>query len=297
MIDLSIICSCRNDNYGENLLDRLLYFLCSVDRFKIKTEVIIVEWNPLVNYKKLYEIISEWKKLFKFKNNIRILTVSNENHNKFINKYNFSLPCKSFQEYPSKNIGIRNANGEYILQTNPDIYYPKSTIDTIENIIKQKLNNIISTYPRGARVDLQEVHNFKSINEIKQEELQDYLNYFENIDLKNNKNIKNIVYNALGDFLLFKKVDAINSGGFKEYPLAIHHHEQPFVDAFKRLNVNEISISGLLIYHFDHNRISYEKVDESKKINLPNITYEFLTNINNGPDWGLKNEQLISYII
>lgn len=297
MTQLSIICSCRNDNYGENLLDRLLYFLRSVDRFNIKTEVLIVEWNPLVNYEKLSFIISKWNNDLQFKNKIRIITVSNENHNNFINKFNFSLPCKSFQEYPSKNVGIRNANGEYILQTNPDIYYPKATIDNIEKIIQQKLNNVISTFPRGARTDLLEVHNFKSLENVKDKELLDYLDNFERIDLKNKKNIKNIVYNALGDFLLFKKDDAIKSGGFKEYPLAIHHHEQPFVDAFKKFNINEISIDGLLIYHFDHNRISYEKVDETKKINLPNITYQFLTNINNDTNWGLKNINLNSYNI
>ena len=293
MIKLSIVCSCRNDDYGENLLDRLLYFLCSVDKFTIKTEIIIVEWNPLDFEDNLQDIISKWNDIFKFNHKIRIITVSNEIHNNFIEKFNFSLPCNSFQEYPSKNVGIRNANGEYILQTNPDIYYPKSTIDVIQNIIEKNLNNLISTYPRGARIDISEVHKFLSLKSLKnRNELEIYLDKFEKFGLKDIEHIKKISHSALGDFMLFKKEDAIRCGGFKEYPLAIHHHEQPFVDAFKKYGIDEVSIEGLLIFHFDHSRISYEKVDETKKINLPHITGEFLASIDNDKDWGLNNINL-----
>ena len=41
--EISIVCSCRNDNYGENLLDRIHYFMRSIDRFTVPIEIILVD--------------------------------------------------------------------------------------------------------------------------------------------------------------------------------------------------------------------------------------------------------------
>ena len=152
--EISIVCSCRNDNYGENLLDRLYYFMRSIDRFTSPIELILVEWNPLDEYEPIADIISKWNDEVKFKHPIRIITVSKENHERFIKKFEYTEGYKSFQEYPSKNVGIRHAKGTYIIQTNPDIFYPLSTIKFIEHMIKThdfygyKLNEKTQTYEK-----------------------------------------------------------------------------------------------------------------------------------------------------
>jgi hypothetical protein len=286
--EISVVCSCRNDNYGENLLDRVCYFVRSLDRFSVPIEIILVEWNPLEGYAPLADILSKWNDLVPFHHPIRVITVSKENHERFISKFSYTDGYKSFQEYPSKNIGIRHARGKYIIQTNPDIFYPLSTIRTIENLIKTTdIQNVISCgNPRGKRIDALEIHNFPSIMNVssKDEVLAKLIN-MENILLELH-NLKRIAMDALGDFMLFKKEHALQTKSFKECPIALHHHEQPFVDEFEKHGWPENMIGGITIYHFDHSRVSYEKVDECHKVNPPIVTYEFLRSLVNDDTWG-----------
>jgi hypothetical protein len=286
--EISVVCSCRNDNYGENLLDRVCYFVRSLDRFSVPIEIIIVEWNPLEGYAPLADILSKWNDLVPFHHPIRVITVSKENHERFISKFSYTDGYKSFQEYPSKNIGIRHARGKYIIQTNPDIFYPLSTIRVIENLVKTTdiQNVILCANPRGKRVDALEIHNFPSIMNVssKDEVLANLIN-MENVLLEL-RNLKRIAMDAMGDFMLFKKEHALETKSFKECPIAIHHHEQPFVDEFEKHGWPEKIIGGITIYHFDHSRVSYEKIDECHKSNPPNVTYEYLHSLVNDDTWG-----------
>jgi len=287
--DISVVCSCRNDNYGENLLDRVCYFLRSIDRFSIPIEIIIVEWNPLEGYEPIADVIAEWHRTVPFHHPIRVITVSKENHERFIQKFNYTEGYKSFQEYPSKNVGIRRAKGKYIIQTNPDIFYPIKTIQLIERMIKSiDITNVITCgKPRGKRVDLLEVHMFPSLlNENTDDKVKKCIENMEKYIVTYKHIVKLINRNALGDFMLFKREHALQTKSFKECPIALHHHEQPFVDEFVKLGWSEKPVDELTIYHFDHSRISYEKVDEKDKINPKTITLEYLRKIVNDDNWG-----------
>ena len=297
--DISVVCSCRNDNYGENLLDRLYYFLRSVERFTIPIEIIIVEWNPLENYESMFDIISRWNALVPFQHPVRIITVSKDNHERFIGKFKFNTRCNSFQEYPAKNVGFRHARGKYIIQTNPDIFFPLSTIKFIENLITTTdIKSVISAgRPRGKRVDLLEVNNFPSIvNSSTSIDITNGINNMEQLVLTP-KNIKIVNECALGDFMLFKREHALLTKSFKEFPIAIHHHEQPFVDEFIKIGLNETPIDGITIYHFDHSRVSYEKVNEQAKNNPISVTLEFLRSVKNDDNWGCNDLQLSEVVI
>lgn len=295
---LSIICSCRNDNYGENLLDRIYYFLRSIDRFTIPIEIIIVEWNPLEDYELLSSIISKWNTHVNFKHDIKIITVSNKNHNEFINNFNYNEPSRSFQEYPAKNVGIRRSTGKYILQTNPDIFYPLDTIRFIERLVSYEINSLVTCgVPRGKRIDLLEVNHFTSMLDHKKQTEIDKTLLIMDDKSKQSKYIKKINSGALGDFMIFKKEHAIKIKGFKECPIILHHYEQPFVDSFSKISVYEKQINGINIYHFDHSRISYEKTDESQKINPTNLGYNYLTTLVNNDNWGCIHLQLDEYIV
>ena len=297
--DVSVVCSCRNDNYGENLLDRLYYFLRSVDRFTIPIEIIIVEWNPLENYESMFDIISRWNALVPFQHPVRIITVSKDNHERFIGKFKFETQCHSFQEIPAKTVGIRRAKGTHILQTNPDIFFPVETIKFIENLITTTdITSVITAgAPRGKRVDLLEIDHFPSIiNASSSMDITNGLNNMEQLVLQP-KYIKIVNDCALGDFMLFKKDHAHVTKSFKEYPIAIHHHEQPFVDEFKNIGLHETPIKGITIYHFNHSRVSYEKVNEHAKINPISVTLEYLRSVQNDNNWGCNDLQLSESVI
>lgn len=109
--------------------------------------------------------------------------------------------------------------------------------------------------------------------------------------------IKGINAYALGDFMLFQREHALKTKSFKECPIALHHHEQPFVDEFTKLGWPEKSINGITIYHFDHSRISYEKVDETCKVNPTMVTLEYLRSLVNDDNWGCKDLELSERVI
>lgn len=297
---ISIVCSCRNDNYGENLLHRISYFLRSIDRFELPIEIILVEWNPLDDYEPIADIIAKWHTSIPFHHPIRVITVSKENHEKFISKFHYTEGYKSFQEYPSKNVGIRHAKGYYIIQTNPDIFYPISTIRFIENMIRTKnIQHVITCgNPRGKRVDLLEVHMFPPIITLKtKDEVKIGLDNMEKYIVTYRHIIKQVNTNALGDFMLFKREYALRTKSFKECPIALHHHEQPFIDEFAKHGWPEKPIDGITIYHFDHSRISYEKVDENQKINPAIVSLEYLRSLQNNDNWGCNDLQLSERVI
>ena len=102
---------------------------------------------------------------------------------------------------------------------------------------------------------------------------------------------------ALGDFMLFKREHALLTKSFKEFPIAIHHHEQPFVDEFIKIGLNETPKNGITIYHFDHSRVSYEKVNEQAKNNPIRVTLEFLRSVKNDDNWGCNDLQLSEGVI
>jgi hypothetical protein len=145
-IKLSVIITARNDNYGGNLINRINSFIKVLSHFtqkyRLKSELIIVEYNPIANKKRLYNE----------------LTVHPENE--FL-RYRFIEVPESFHkkcpggdtmpmlEFLAKNIGIRRAHGEYILAMNPDIILSEGLIEWIS---KTELDK--NTYYRANRHDI-----------------------------------------------------------------------------------------------------------------------------------------------
>jgi hypothetical protein len=249
---LSVVTSARNDNYGGFPLERLNYFLRSLDRFTIPVEIIVVEWNPIQNQPKLSDIIAIWNERLKFKNLIVVVEVSKENHDLFCSYYKQPDTKFTFQEYPAKNVGFRHARGKYIIQTNPDNFYSKNTLNHIQEIMETEMGDIILGSP--IRTDLEPVSKFPSLIAINNETtLLTELNY---LDEK---------FGALthghttpyGDFMLFARDRVLKSKGFPEFPSGIHHFEQHFVDAFINANAGSSQlkrVEGFTVYHFDHSR-------------------------------------------
>jgi hypothetical protein len=117
---LSVVATSRNDNHGNDLSRRTQIFIDSLveqaNRHRLPTELILVEWNPPHDRPPLVEelrwpIVNKWC-------SIRIVTVPSEIHLRF--PYAKILPM--FQMI-AKNVGVRRATGQFVLQTNIDIVF------------------------------------------------------------------------------------------------------------------------------------------------------------------------------
>lgn len=145
---LSIVIAARNDNYGGDFISRLQKCITwntrLLEKYKVKTEFIIVNWNPIEENKTIEEQI-EWidnRRYVKY----RIITVSQEIHEKYIDD-NIRKTVPLF-EYLAKNAGIKRASGEFVLTLNPDILISETII---KDLAKRKLNK--SVFYRANRFD------------------------------------------------------------------------------------------------------------------------------------------------
>lgn len=116
---LSLVVTTRNDDHGGSMLQRFQSFLDHLDdmsdRHRLAMELIVVEWNPDPERAPLVEVMS-WPKSAHLRT--RIITVPPSVHKAHDNHDKFPL----FQMI-AKNVGIRRAQGEFILATNIDLIF------------------------------------------------------------------------------------------------------------------------------------------------------------------------------
>ena len=123
---LSIVVVARNDNHGGDFTHRVNVFvknfLTLSEKYKLSSELIIVEWNPLEDKPSLREAIT-WPNAQRNHSLIRIIHVPRKIHLDLPNPAKLAL-----FEYVGKNVGVRRARGEYILTTNPDVIFSDELI-------------------------------------------------------------------------------------------------------------------------------------------------------------------------
>ncbi|MFM1876600.1 MAG: hypothetical protein RL266_2337 [Bacteroidota bacterium] len=145
---LSIVIVGRNDNYGGDFTDRfqncINWNTRWLEHFGVKTEVVFVNWNPVPDQPQIIDQIrwpSERKHV-----TYRIITVPAEVHEQFVDSdVRDTVPLF---EFIAKNVGIRRAQGKYILCINADVLIHP---DIIRFIAHQKLDE--GTYYRADRWD------------------------------------------------------------------------------------------------------------------------------------------------
>lgn len=115
---LSIVVTSRNDNHGGDLLARMQAFVDSLvfqcNKFSIKSELLIVEWNPLPDKESLSTALS-WREDNKYCA-VKVIEVPNSVHQELGNSDKIPL-----YQMIGKNVGIRRAKGDFVLVTNIDI--------------------------------------------------------------------------------------------------------------------------------------------------------------------------------
>ena len=138
MIYLSFVCAARNDNHGGNFFERLKIciqsFASQAQHYKVPSEFIIVEWNPIKKNCSLFETIQKIYKNNKYCK-IRIIRVPSSLHKSVSNSG--KIP---FYQMIAKNVGIRRAKGQFVIASNIDIILSNSLFQYIS---KRKLKNNI----------------------------------------------------------------------------------------------------------------------------------------------------------
>eukprot|EP00755_Sulcionema_specki_P020617 Sspe_Gene.72395::Locus_43198_Transcript_1_1_Confidence_1.000_Length_3165::g.72395::m.72395 len=118
---LTIASTGRNDLHSGNVVDRtqnqLTNIAAYVERYKVFTEVIIVEWNPEPDRKPLSSILVLPNTTSGKYINVRILTVPPRLHEVAVEPP-IHMPV---QQYIGKNVAVRRARGEFVLCWNADM--------------------------------------------------------------------------------------------------------------------------------------------------------------------------------
>jgi len=210
-VKLSIVVTTRNDDHGGNLVHRTSLFVHTLveqaRRYNLDGELIFVEWNPPQGKPPLAESLA-WPSDFG-PLDIRVITVPEEEHRKLANSD--VLPI--FQMI-AKNAGIRRARGDWVLATNPDIFFDNRLI---EFLAWGRLEE--DCYYRATRFDLsQGVFPMMAI---------DRLLPMCRAKVCTEHHTKGPIHtNACGDFTLLSKATWLELTGYLEYELW-----SPYVDS------------------------------------------------------------------
>lgn len=279
---LSIVMASRNDNHGGDLNKRTQSCINSlseqINRFKIPTEIIMVDWNPPPGKKLLHNIIKHKHCHF------RSIVVPPEVHNQYSQAELFPL-----YQMIAKNVGIRRARGEFILVTNVDIFFSNSLMQTLA---RQNLKKGIIY--RAFRYDAKP--GMRTLKEVQDNLIRINLSYQEEL-----------CTNACGDFQLLHRSDWFDLRGYYEADLFSIHIDSLFeYHAYYNGRLEYIFRPPKVIYHVEHTGGWIPGIEQSKEYNRMNdekikkMSYSDFLNIvsmmakrtppfsYNGPSWGLS---------
>ncbi|MCK5564568.1 MAG: FkbM family methyltransferase [Planctomycetes bacterium] len=274
---LSVVVTSRNDDHGGNTLHRTQVFLSGLAeqcrRFDLNAELIIVEWNPPADRKRLYEVLDWPEDLGPL--SVRFIEVPEEVHNSIGNSDKFPL----FQMI-AKNVGIRRAEGKFVLATNIDVllndelmqfisdkqldencFYRIDRYDTFNKEIPMNIDVTAQLeFCKNSLVRIQGLHGTKNISEME----GDHFAY--------GPGDKRIHSNACGDFTLMAKQKWIAFRAYPELPLwsiyvdSLFLH-MPYVSGLRQVILPE----PMRVYHIEH-ETGWEVISETMK-ERPSLNY------------------------
>lgn len=332
---LSIVIAVRNDNYGGDFTQRLQKSLNwntrLLERYAIDAEIIMVNWNPLLEEVSLVDQL-DWptdRRYVKY----RMINVPSELHDKYIDpSIRDTVPMF---EFIAKNTGVRRAKGEYVLSTNADIlihpeifkaighgklnpeyYYRANRLDfrkTEKDSVSQMFRNGLSIMLKGkgyylssSRLNWLQYEWLRFRNALWLEWEAIKLRY---VDLSNRWRF-NVVHDngslmahchCSGDFMLMKRQHWFTLKAYPEYTYTVMHKDSMLtILAFSFLKEKIFSNP---IFHQDHQRRYGWKLNSHDE--KYDRAYEFFLKMAhqvrenrpideflNDENWGLANFQL-----
>jgi len=326
---LSIVATSRNDNHGGDLLQRMEYFINGIiqqsSKYKIEIELIIVEWNPPSDEKKLPEVlnIDETDSYCE----VKIIEVSKELHQGYKNNDN-KLPL---YQMIAKNVGIKRAKGEFILATNIDLLFSNELFELFskrqlceDTIYRVNRYDIDSNLPKSSNID--DWLEFAKSNIVRENTFhgsrmtQDW--HYSQIHKDNVISGAKIpsggvaLYgNASGDFQLLHKSIWEKSRGYVEWDAYSFHMDSLFEYVSYFLTKGETILDAkYCTYHIEHgdgfqfnnvdsmnDKIKRESSDKIKGSELRAwgelMAREEKSFIFNNKEWGIGNIELPEIIL
>lgn len=288
---LSIVATTRNDNHGENLLERTSAFVKGIyqqaKEHALSIELIIIEWNPPKDRASLSEILPHPDKDQPVV--LRIIQVPYEIHNRL--RTSDVIPL---YQMIAKNVGIRRARANFVLATNIDLLFSD---ELMKYLAEKKLKE--GVFYRANRCDVP-----KEV--LKIDDLKDQLNFCKkNIirRLGKRKGLEGaafpaflskstflmrfyyyplmglwhllypkkyphfkIDFDACGDFTLMSKADWEQIQGYAELDMySIHIDSMALWAAIAIGMKQEVFHPKLCTYHIDH-KDGWESTNVSKTI-------------------------------
>lgn len=314
---VSFVAAARNDNYGGNFLHRMQVFVNGwaslVKKFQLPGELVIVEWNPPPENPRLKDAL-QWPDL-KGQGAIRIVEVPAPAHKRFPNSERMPM-----FEYVAKNTGIRRAEGEYVLATNPDLLFSEELMQSLSRkelsttcfyrADRYDVNDMIPLQmPVEQQLQFCEQHAFRVSFiygtvplESASQRIRNFLRSFPKslFSYPGRRMPKHGLHtNASGDFLMMAREKWHQ---FRGYPELKTHS---YVDGYgcflaASLGLKQVLLkSPIRIYHQEHDRSAHAQRPSTDYQKYLEDGFRMLEQhrpeIYNDEHWGLGNEQLPEY--
>ncbi len=283
----SVVITSRNDEHGGNTLRRMQVslsgLLAQLEKHKIESELILVDWNPPAD-KPLVKDVIKWPDRLSYCT-IRGIVVPPSIHLRY--KYSDKIPMVAAV---AVNCGIRRARGQFVLPGVIDLLYS----DELMSYIATKTLREDERY----RVDRCDVDR----NVVRCGTLKEQLDYCKRNIIKINSNLhvgaKNglpdLHTNACGDFQLMSRRYWHLLRGYREADIPSSYADGLLSYASYAAGVREVVLNNpMRIYHIDHDG---KFNDSIKRTRLPFenwLSFHFLPAWFNNTIMGLYRRFLI----
>jgi hypothetical protein len=234
---LSVVVTGRNDNYGGDFNERFFRALRfnrqRLEERGVDHEVILVEWRPLAGRRLLADLLRE-----EFPERAGASLVAYVVDSRYHEALSLN-PKLEYLEFVAKNVGIRRAQGAFILTTNTDIFL---SAGVVERLAGRELE--ANTLYRAMRAD---VRLGTDLSHADWALLEDPRNHGPS------KPIRPPLYaGATGDFLLLDRASYHRLRGFNE----VYRCARIGIDAnfLVKVYANGYRITdiGAPVYHVNH---------------------------------------------
>ena len=264
---LSIVLCSRNDNHGGNMLQRMQVSingrLEQLEKHRIESELILIDWNPPEN-KPLLKKAIQWQSGLKYCS-IRIIEVPYRIHRRY--KYYKKLPIHVIVGI---NSGIRRARGKFVLPGLID----SICSDELMRFVASKSLKTDAMY----RVDRCNVDR----NVVQYNTLREQLNFCRQNIIRIDTKIR---YNDLpdlhtagsGDFQLMSRHNYHLLRGYRESNITGSSADTLLSYAVYASGVREIPLKEpMRIYHIDHDSTYVDKLQTGDKPFIKLVSLPFI---------------------
>jgi len=321
---LSIVVTTRNDDHGGDLFRRTTCFvsglLVQANKFKLDVELIIVEWNPPANKPLLHEVLPKPGPGDLLK--IKYIIVPKEIHQQY--KHSDTIPL---YQMIAKNVGIRRAEGAFVLCTNIDILFSDSCF---ARLAAQTLES--GKFYRANRCDVsKQVMDFTGLNEqlhyaskhiirtlgkntniLYLRNIPSFFYWFPNAlklldriwgifvgKKQASTNVQSLDLFACGDFTLMSKTDWELIKGYVELDMYSIHIDSMGIMSAAAMGLEQVIFKPKeVVYHIDH-ADGWESDDPFKLLRFlaskPCLEWSVVARagqkmINNAQNWEINND-------